>query len=178
MLPCDPTTAATDTTNKGSVTRWKWIKWSKHFQLCVRLHIDICKFRHISSVSSVTDKIWRKQIRLPTWWTRMQIQKSSSILLTLNFWLISWDRTPLIYWHTIGLCTQGFARSYLTWIELMNFTFSKGPQSLSIDNVVVGPITKLLLFTMVKNKEFLGSVETNTFTFRNYDLNYFTVSQR
>ena len=60
----------------------------------------------------------------------------------------------------------------------MNFTFSKGPQSLSIDNVVVGPITKLLLFTMVKNKEFLGSVETNTFTFRNYDLNYFTVSQR
>jgi hypothetical protein len=60
----------------------------------------------------------------------------------------------------------------------MNFTFSKRSQLLSIDNVVFGPITKLLLFTMVKNLEFLCSVETNTFRFRNYDLNYFTVSQR
>ena len=46
-------------------------------------------------------------------------------------------------------------------VEVKTFTFSSGSQSLSIDNVVLRPIPKRLLFTMLKNTDFLGSINTN-----------------
>jgi len=68
------------------------------------------------------------------------------------------------------------ARYNLTRVELKSFTFSSGAQWLSIDNAVLGTIPKRLLFTMVKNTEFLGSVTTNPFYFRHYDLSSFAVN--
>jgi len=62
------------------------------------------------------------------------------------------------------------ARYNLIKIEQMSFTISSGAQSISIDNALLGPIPKLLLFTMVKNTEFLGSVTTTLYLFRHYDL--------
>ena len=46
---------------------------------------------------------------------------------------------------------------------------------MSIDTAVLGPIPKRLLFTMVKNTDFIGSMETNPYTFRQYDLSNFAV---
>ena len=60
----------------------------------------------------------------------------------------------------------GIARINLTRVELKTFTFSSGSQSLSVDSAVLGPIPKRLLFAMIKNKEFLCSVDTNPFLFR------------
>jgi hypothetical protein len=68
-----------------------------------------------------------------------------------------------------------FARYNLTSVELKTFTFSKGPQSLSINNAVLGVMPKRLVFTMVKNTDFLGSIETNPFYFRHFDLTSFTL---
>ena len=58
-------------------------------------------------------------------------------------------------------------------VELKTFTFSSGTQSLSLDNDVMRLILKLLLWTMVKNKEFLGSLDTKPYLFRQYDLRHF-----
>ena len=55
------------------------------------------------------------------------------------------------------------------------FTFSVVAQSLSIDNAVLGVLTKRLLFTMVKNTDFLGSMATNPYNLRHYDINYFSL---
>jgi len=76
----------------------------------------------------------------------------------------------LLLAHNIALGTGALARYNLTSVEMKSFTFSSGTQSLSIDNAVLGTILKRLLFTMVNNTEFLGSVTTNTFHFRHYDL--------
>ena len=54
-----------------------------------------------------------------------------------------------------------FARYNPTGVEPQTFTISSGAQSLSIDNNVSGPVPKRLLFTMVKNINFLGSMNTN-----------------
>ena len=46
---------------------------------------------------------------------------------------------------------------------------------MSIDNLVLGPIPKRIYFTMVKNTDFLGSMATNPFNFRHYDLDSFAL---
>jgi hypothetical protein len=65
--------------------------------------------------------------------------------------------------HNTTLLAEDIAKQFLTRFELKSFTFYSGSQSLSIDNAVLGPILKCLLFTIIKNKEFLGSLDTKPF---------------
>ena len=67
------------------------------------------------------------------------------------------------------------ARYNVTSVELKTFTFSGGSQSLSIDNAVLGLLPKRLLFTMVKDSDFLGSMATNPYNLRHYDIDYFAL---
>jgi len=68
--------------------------------------------------------------------------------------------------HNTTLKEGGIARYNLTIIELKTFTFLSGLKSLSIDNAVLGPIPKRLLFTMARNTDFPGSLDTNPYNFR------------
>ena len=56
----------------------------------------------------------------------------------------------------------------MTRVELKAFTFSARSKSLSIDNAVLGPVPKRLLFTMVKNANFIGAMDTNPYKFQHY----------
>jgi hypothetical protein len=77
--------------------------------------------------------------------------------------------------HKTTLLSGGLAKYYLTRVKLKTFTFSSRSQSLSIHNAVLGSIYRRLLFTIIKNKDFLGSLEKNPFRFRHYDLIYFSL---
>ena len=46
---------------------------------------------------------------------------------------------------------------------------------MSIDNAVLGPVPKRLLFTMVKNTDFLCSVHTNPYNSWHYNFSNFTL---
>jgi len=63
----------------------------------------------------------------------------------------------------------------MTRVELKTFTFSAGSKSLCIDNAVLGPFPKRVLFTMVKNADFIGSMDTNPYKFRHYDISDFSL---
>jgi len=63
----------------------------------------------------------------------------------------------------------------MTRVDLKTFTFSAWCKSRSIDNAVLGPLPKRLLFTMIKNTEFNGSVDTNPYKFRHYDISLFSL---
>jgi len=58
----------------------------------------------------------------------------------------------------------------LTRVELKTFTFSAGPQSFSIDQAVMGRIPKRLLFAMIANNDFLGTINTNPYKFQHFGL--------
>ena len=60
----------------------------------------------------------------------------------------------------------------MTRVELKTFKFSDGSKSLSIDNAVLGLVPKRRLFTMVKNADFVGTIDTNPYKFRNYDSDF------
>ena len=63
--------------------------------------------------------------------------------------------------HNATLNTGALARYNVTTVELKTFSFSVGSKSLSIDNAVLGPVPKRLLFNIVKNADFIGRIDTN-----------------
>jgi len=63
----------------------------------------------------------------------------------------------------------------MTREELKKFTFSAGSKSLSIDNAFLGHVPKLLQFTMVKNADFIGTIDTNPYKFCHYDISDFSL---
>ena len=67
--------------------------------------------------------------------------------------------------HNETLKGGGIARYNLTRVELKTFTFAPGSKSLSIDNLVLGPIPKSILFTMIKIQIFLDLWRLNPLTF-------------
>jgi len=58
----------------------------------------------------------------------------------------------------------------LTRVVLKVFTFAAGSKCLSIDNVVLRSIPKRHLFTMVKNIDFIGSLDSSPYKFQHYDV--------
>ena len=77
--------------------------------------------------------------------------------------------------HDTSLPKGCLARYNLARVELKTFTYSAGQKSLSIDNAVLGQLPKRILFTMIKNKDFLCSLDTNSYYFRHFDLSRFTL---
>jgi len=73
--------------------------------------------------------------------------------------------------HTATLNTGARGRYNMTRVEIKTFTFSAGSKSLSIDNAVLGPVPKRLLFTMVKNADIIGTMDTNPYKLQHYDIN-------
>ena len=67
------------------------------------------------------------------------------------------------------------ARYNMTRVELKTFTFSAGSKPLSIDNAVLVRVPERLLFTMVKNADFIGTIDTNPYKFRHYDISDFSL---
>ena len=72
--------------------------------------------------------------------------------------------------HNNNLIKVVLARYNQTIVDVKTFTFSAGSKSLSINNAVLGLIPKSLLFTMIRNADFIGSLDTNPYVFRHFDI--------
>ena len=77
--------------------------------------------------------------------------------------------------HNTAPQAGAIAKYNLMSVELRTFTFCNGSQSLSIDNAILGLIPKRLLFTIIKNNDFLGSMDTNRFKFPHYEMDHFSL---
>ena len=172
MLPCDPTAEKTATTNNGFITRWNRIKQSKEVQLYGRLHSDYCNVP-LYLVPGVRIQIKLTKAR-PNFYLMNKTADSKTQFKFLDAQLIVKSVKP--HPNIILALEKGFfARYNFTRVELKSFTFSSGSKSLSIDNAVLGPIPKRLLFAMVKNSDLNGSLDTNPFNLKHYDINHFTL---
>ena len=84
--------------------------------------------------------------------------------------------SPKIFVAHNEALSKGIRALYnMTRVELKTFTFAGGFQTLSINNAVLGALPKHLIFTMLKNTDFLGSGNSNPYNFRHYDLTSFTM---
>jgi hypothetical protein len=71
--------------------------------------------------------------------------------------------------------TKTNARYDVTRVDVRSFTFGPGQRTLSIDNAVLGPLPKRLLFAMTGNTNFSGTPDTNPFDFKHYDIEQFAI---
>jgi len=174
LLPCD--TTAADAKNKDFITRWDRIKQSKEVQLYGRIHSEIC------NVPLYLIPGLRLQMRLTKAKSNYYLMNKTDSTTVFKFLdaqlLVNRVRSSpsLLMAHNTTLARGVLARYNLTRVEIKTYTFSSGSQSLSIDNAVLGPLPKRLLFTMVKNSDVLGSVTTNPYNFRHYDLSSFALN--
>jgi len=175
----DPSTAdkTVAATNVGFITRWEKIKQSKDVQLYGRLHSDNCNVP-MFLLPGVNLNIKLTKAR-SSFYLMNATADSKTTFKFLDAKLFVKRIRPhpdLLTAHIDTLTDGAIARYNLTRVELKSFTFTPGSNSLSIDNLVLGPITKRILFTMVKNTDFLGAMATNPFNFRHYDLDSFPLS--
>ena len=77
--------------------------------------------------------------------------------------------------HNTTLAKGSHARYNLTRVELKTFNFLPGTKILSLDNVVLGQLPKRQLFTMIKNKDTKGSLDTNPFYSNHFNLKHITL---
>jgi hypothetical protein len=79
----------------------------------------------------------------------------------------------ILYAHNKTLGAGALAKYHMTSVKVKTFTFAAGYQSLSIDNGVLGLLPKRILFTLVKNSDFLGTLDSNPYNFRHYGIRQF-----
>jgi len=67
------------------------------------------------------------------------------------------------------------ARYDMTRLALKTSTFGSGSKFVSIDNTVLGNLSKRLLFTIQRNADFTGSAGNNSYLFKHFGLNHFVM---
>ena len=82
---------------------------------------------------------------------------------------------PSIYLAHTKTLEQINARYDIPKVILKTFSFGPGSKSFSIVNAVLGDLPKRLLFGMVKNCDFTGSVDSNPFNFQHFNLSSFVM---
>jgi hypothetical protein len=167
MHICDPTDTYTDDTNKGFIRRWTLQKQIKVIQMVGRVHSDICNFATHSLPGVRLQVKFTKGRR--EFYLMNKDADSKDVFKFLDAQLLVKRVKPnpaYLYAHTMALKAGAIAKYNLSRIEVKTFTYGSSSQSLSIDNAVLGHMPKRLLLTMIKNKDFLGSMDTNPFTFQ------------
>lgn len=61
-------------------------------------------------------------------------------------------------------------------VEVKSYTVSANSHTLSLDNVVIGPLPNLLLFAMVDNDAYSGKRSKNPFDFKHNDISQFNLN--
>jgi hypothetical protein len=79
----------------------------------------------------------------------------------------------ILHAHNTTLEDGCIAKYHVTRVDVKTFTFAAGSTSLSIDNAVLGTLPKRLLFTLVKNTDYLGTLNTNPYNCRHYGIRGF-----
>jgi hypothetical protein len=77
--------------------------------------------------------------------------------------------------HNKTLHAGALAKYQLSRVEVKTLTLASDSQPLSIDNAVFGTLPRRMLFTLVKNKGYLVSLDMNPYNFRHYDIRHFAL---
>jgi len=165
----------TAVTNQGFITGWDKLSAIKELQLIGRLHSDLFNVPQVLLPRQFADQIDES----PTLFLHDEQEADSKTAFKfldaqLLVKRVKPDPVTLLA-HTATLNTGALARYNMTRVELKTLTFSAGSKYLSIVNAVLCPVPKRLLFTMDRNAEFIGTMDTNPYKSRHYDISDFSL---
>jgi len=173
MLPCDPTKA--ESTNTGFIDRWKRQKQSKETEICGRIHSDICNVPKFL-LPGINLQIKFTKAKSSFYLMRTAADSKNTFkFLDPQLLVRRIKANPKIPITHEALLKTELVLYNMTGVEIKTFTFCARPQSLSIDQAVIGRIPKRLLFTMIANTDFLGTINTNPYNFQHFGLRTFVM---
>ena len=73
------------------------------------------------------------------------------------------------------MLSKTIAKYPLTRVEVKTFTIHAGVVGESIDNAILGQLSKRIIVGFVDNKAFNGDRKLNPFNFKNYGINFFSL---
>jgi len=168
-------TKPAETTNGGFVTRWNKMKESQLIEMYGRIHSDIC---NVPLYLLPGVKIQMKLIKARPAFYLLSNKADSKVTFRCKKARLFFKRihpnSAILVAHNETLIKGFPARYNFTRVELKTFTFSSGSRSLSMDNAVLGILPKRLIFTMVKT-HILGSMDSNPYNFRHYNVDNFAM---
>jgi len=151
----------TAVTKRRFITRWDKLSASKDLQLFGRLHSDLFNVPLVL-LMGVSLQIRLTKAR-PSFY--MMSKEADSDHFHIFGRPIAGEARETGPLHAVGTyCHPEYgplARYNVTRVEFQTISFSAGSKSLYIDNAVLGPVPKRLLFTMVMNADFIGTMDTN-----------------
>ena len=172
MLPCDPTKA--ESTNTGFIDRWNRQKQSRETEMC-RINSNICNVpKFLLPGIKLQIKFKKDKSRFYLMSTAAD-SKTTFKFLDAKLLVKRIKANPKIPMAHETLLQTELALYPLTRVELKTVTFSAGPQSLSIYQAVIERIPKRLLFTMIANTDFFGTINTNPYNFQHFGLRTFVM---
>jgi len=164
------------TNNGGFCARWNRLKESQTVEMCGRLHSDICNVPlFLLNGVKIQIKLTKAKKAFYLLSDRADTKATFKFQEVLLYVKRIRPASSILASHNEALLAGYPARYNFTRVELKTFIFSGGSQSLTINNAVLGVLPKRLLFTKVKNTDFLGTADSNPFKFRHYDLEHFAM---
>ena len=168
--------AVTNATNTGYLSRCDRVKGSKGIEVVGRLHTDICNVpTHLLPGVRMQVKLTKAKRKIYVYSKEADCTLVFKILKAQPFVKRIRPNPAYLIAHNTALQAGAIAKNNMTRVELNIFTHAKGSHSLSLDNVILGPIPKRILFVMLNNTEFTGSLTKNPFRFHHFNMNYFTL---
>ena len=162
--------------NTGFCARWNHVIKGQEVQIYGRFHENICNvLQLLITVVKIQIKLTKAKPAFYLLFSKENGKVYFKILEALLYVKRVKPSSSILTSHNEALLAGYPIRYNITMIELKTFTFSAGSQSLSIDIAVLGRLPKRLIFTMVKNTDFLGNMSTNPFNFRHFYLNHFAM---
>ena len=162
----------TDENNAGYVERKSWFQNSAEVELYGKLHVDV--FNQTQLLMDRVDIGIRLMLSNPAFYL-METEEAIMKILDATLYVQHFDINPSILLAHSKMLEGQNARYHYKRSELKSFTVPSGGRTLSIDNAIVGRIPNTIIFTMVDNDSYAGSIAKNPFKLSHYTLENFSL---
>lgn len=169
--------------NDGMKKRKEWFKNGRQVELYGKVHADL--FNQSKLLLNNVDLKVVFNLEKPSFYMITEsndvdgnkIGKNLSIkLYSATMYMKHVTINPdILRAHHVALSRQPAVYPYKR-VEVKPFTIYSGNQSLSLDNVVIGPLPNLIIFAMVSSKAYNGSNDKTPYNFQHYKIQRLSLS--
>lgn len=158
--------------NPGFNERAKVLSKSVEVELCSKLHCDLFN-QHTYLINGVDLRIILSLEKSPFYVIAAETDTSSIEILDATLFIDHMTISPnILLAHEAVLAKSNAVYNY-NHVEVKSFTIGPGSQTMTIDNVCIGKLPKMIICALVDNLAYSGKKSLNPFKFENFDISQF-----
>lgn len=164
--------AVKDDDNPGFAARAKQFAKSVEVELCSKLHCDLFN-QPVYLLNGVDLRVILSLEKPQFYMMAPDDDKSSIEILDATLFIDHMTIAPeILLAHETVLQEMNAVYNY-NHVEVKSFTVGPGSQTMTIDNVCIGKLPKMLICSFVDNQAYSGKRTKNPFNFENFNISQF-----